>query len=178
MTEIIAKFIENNIDLIEANEFEELYNVANDELMLVKHICELTESLLSAGINPLLYLEIIPEAYLARSILFESLNIPDNIVCINQRAFQSNIQLKVITLPKTLQIIEREAFLSCVNLRVINMNCIYPVIEDGAFKFCTIREIYYAGTKEEWNALINDCQCDQLRKCPYIKCVDGEVEKS
>ena len=50
MKEKIKKFIEDNINLINQNKWEEVYSNARD---LYPHVGEFTEALLNCGINPL-----------------------------------------------------------------------------------------------------------------------------
>ena len=54
MTVTLQSFIERNIKLIENNEFEELYSLLNMD------VTGFSEIMISAGIDPLMYMENVP----------------------------------------------------------------------------------------------------------------------
>lgn len=131
---IVEKFIERNISLIDDYNFKELYEKAlRAEFGLdCELIGKLSEMLLLSDINPLLYVEKVPEFFLYRSTRIDSIEIPDNCKLIGREAFEQS-KLKKIYLPKTIHTIDAGAFANCKDL-----NNIY--IDDLA-KFGSIRFI-------------------------------------
>ena len=60
--------------------------------------------------------------------------LPDTVVCIMPNAFADCTALESIELPSSLQVIETQVFSGCDSLK----------------------DVYYAGTREEWQALTGD----------------------
>ena len=77
--------------------------------------------------------------------------IPDTVTSIGYRAFYFN-NFRALTLPDSLVTIGEEAFMntSIVDLYMGNN---VKTIENAAFKNTLLSTVYYAGTKEEWNAI-------------------------
>lgn len=96
--------------LIEQNNWEEFYKI-----IPVRIIGEVSEFLLSIGINPLLYMEYVPNGFLMRSNI-KSIEIPDHIYSIGRNAFYGCTNLKKITFGKKLKSIGEDAFKGCDNL--------------------------------------------------------------
>ena len=60
----IKKFIEDNKKLIKNNKWEEIYKEANYSWDFMEEIGDFTSILLNADINPLEYIDYIPERFL------------------------------------------------------------------------------------------------------------------
>ena len=63
LTGKVKGFIEDNIELIEQNKWEEFYDIVDKELYSLYDTGMLTYALLKADINPLYYLDSIPVAF-------------------------------------------------------------------------------------------------------------------
>ncbi len=97
MDKDMIDFIEANADLIDENEWEEVYRILLEK-EVSKKIGIFTEIILSVGINPLEYLDSIPKAYLFGSTI-NNINIPSRITSIGNFAF-SNSGIENITFEK------------------------------------------------------------------------------
>ena len=93
LTSNIKKFLEANIELIEANRFDELYEKAETDLYFSQGIGTLTRTLLKADIDPLPHLTEIPYCYLYGDPNIIEFVIPDNIEFVNSCAFCNCSQL-------------------------------------------------------------------------------------
>lgn len=150
MVTALKNFIENHIDLIENNDFTNLYIDAKEEIPF--QIGNLTTNLMHAGINPLDHLNrVVPEMF-------------------------SNSMINEIELPDNITKIKSQAFLDCFQLSSISIPVSVTEIHDTAFKGCyKLDQIVYEGTVEQWKdlnvswATFIDC------KAVVITCKDGEV---
>ena len=100
------KYIEDNIGFLDNNNFEAFYGNMTDIPNFVKS--KISSMLLQSGINPLQYLESVPEAFLKYAHNFEDLHltdfvIPDNIREIGNDAFCQSGLTGSLTLPKNLE---------------------------------------------------------------------------
>ena len=93
LTKDLKQFIERNIELIEENKFDELYNKAENELYFSQSIGTLTRTLLAANINPIEYLSEIPYCYLYGDSNIIEFVIPNKIEFVNNCAFCNCSQL-------------------------------------------------------------------------------------
>lgn len=104
----LAQFINENIELIDGNKFQELYNKLNDILL----IPEFSKVLLDSNIDPLPHLNYIPEYCFYNMEFNNSFIIPDNISKIETNAFSRCI-LQDIYIPQSVKIIKGLAFSYC-----------------------------------------------------------------
>ena len=74
----LKQFIEENIDLISDNEFNDVYN----KIKSYKFTRLFTEAMLEADINPLNYMEAVPARYLHESTI-QHVDIPVGIIVVN-----------------------------------------------------------------------------------------------
>lgn len=191
-------FIEKYINDIDDNNWKKIYDMANIELDEVS-VGYLTEMFLDSGINPLLWMEDIPNNFLNSTMKIKSILIPDNIYWIGKRAF-CNSRLEDLDLSNTLvQSIEPEAFQGCDNFEKIIFSNKLMRIDVRAFNYCTLlkaitlpksieviqfnafsrcyslESIVYEGTSKqlEENVMIaNNAFYDC--EAEYIKCADGK----
>ena len=112
----VKKFIEENIELIEQNKFDELYYNAEISLGFLERM---TQVFLDSGIDPLPYMNhVVPLMYQATDI--ESIVIPDNIKYLpSRRAFSECNNLVHVSVPPTLLSFGYETFYKCPNLHTI-----------------------------------------------------------
>lgn len=159
-------FIEKYINDIDANNWKKVYDLANIELDEVS-VGYLTEMFLDSGINPLLWMEDIPNNFLNQTMKVKSILIPDNIYWIGKRAFYDS-RLEDLDLSNTIvQSIESEAFRDCDNLEKIIFSNKLMRIDVRAFANCySLKEIILPKSIEviQFNAFSN---CDNLKSIIY-----------
>lgn len=166
----LKQFIEENIDLISDNHFNEIYN----KIKSYKFTRLFTEVMLEADINPLDYMEAVPSRYLYESRL-EHIDIPVGIIIINKFSFAGCHQLKEITIPEGVIKIKEGAFLGCDALEKLHLPSTLKYIDAGAFSGCkNLKEVTFAGTTKQWVA-IKDTDGSLLQFEP-VKCLDNCYE--
>ena len=154
MDEIIQKLIEENIDYIEAENFDVVY----DRAMSVNNkinIGELTDVFYDAGIDPLASLTEIPPLFLDESKI-TALVVPENIKKIRKAglAFSKieylqlhnncelsescchNSELKSIIIPYIMNEVPDECFYNCQELTDVDLNSVEQIGAE-AFAYCT-----------------------------------------
>lgn len=125
--ELIKEFIEKHIDLIDHEDYTELYKCADRELVPFK-VGMVTELLHELGIYPEEHMKSIPSAMFCEC--------PYN----------------GVALPEGIEEIETEAFLSCENLEIISLPLSLKRIYAEAFAYCpNLGTIKYAGSFNDWN---------------------------
>lgn len=83
-----------------------------------------------------------------------TISIPSSVKIIKLNSFQS-CNLESILIPEGVETIENIAFHSCSNIKSVIIPKSLTYIGNGAFANCdNLSTVYYAGTKEEWNAII------------------------
>lgn len=155
----VKSFIEENMDLIENEEFERIYSNllepfksnldANSRYALIG---DFTESLLRAGIDPAIYMKEIPPYYLNGTSL-KSYKIPNTIMSISEGAFAGHNALTDIIIPDTVTSIGAYVFRYCYNLWSIT----------------------YLGTKDQWEKVKKLPGWKKDSSIKKIKCADGII---
>ena len=154
--EIIKKTLIQQENNINNNKFDTLYNIFlqideeeqdNTEYYFTP---EFTKIFLSAGINPLVHMNKVPEDFLRDSDI-TSFTIPDNIEIIEAYAFAYCENLRNIKLPKNLRRIEEGVFIGCDELKQITLPKSIESIGEVAFRDCGLEKVIYEGTMEEFN---------------------------
>ena len=129
----LKEFIEKNIDLIENNRFEEVY----DQLYVSEvefPYGELTKILLSIDIDPLNYMNFVPSYYLEyekSDWSFKRFVVPSNIVQLDHGSFSLCCPIGELILPESIK-----------------------QIETAVFTDARISKITYLGTKEQFNHVL------------------------
>lgn len=116
----VKNIIKKYMDLIQYNEWDELYEKLKSLPVPVSTIGKITEMLLSSDINPLLYMKEIPHGFLSYADLtnFSYLAgnkpgyfvIPDNIEYINYKAFYEVKGLTDLIIPPSIKKVDSSAF--------------------------------------------------------------------
>lgn len=140
----VRQFMENNIDIINAKNFKELYKRSEPEHNgdLMGYVFEIAQAFYKIGVDPLKdgvgegKLNYVPPRYLSFCDI-EPKELPEGIKRIGQGAFGANGAIETIKLPKSLTMIESNAF-SYSNLKEIVIPQEVVVIDDYAFKGCTL----------------------------------------
>lgn len=92
----------------------------------------------------------------------ENIYISEGLETIGNEAFR-NSAIKYISLPKSLTTIGANAFEDCILLETIVLGDNLTTINDYAFKNTSaLKNIYFRGTEEEWNALMEDVREEYL----------------
>ena len=163
----LKQFIEENIDLISDNEFNDVYN----KIKSYKFTRLFTEAMLEAEINPLNYMEAVPKRYLYESNI-QHVDIPVGIKVINKYSFAGCSQLKEVIIPEGVIKIGEGAFMSCDALEKLHLPSTLKYIDVGAFQSCTnLKEVTFAGTTKQW-LNVRDIDGSLLQFEP-IKCSDN-----
>lgn len=130
-------FIEKHIDWIENNEFDKIYSKESLETF---DRSELTQILLSIGIDPLKQLSFVPENYLSESNIKQFV-VPSHINRISTAAFWECQELEKVTLPEGLIFIDDSAFSECHNLAQINLPSTLEYILEDAFSQTALKHV-------------------------------------
>ena len=117
MKKSLKNFIEENIEMIENEEFEVIYSDLDADFRYTL-IGDFTEALIKAGIDPAKYMKEIPPHYLGGTSL-RSYTIPNNITAIGEYAFSGYNGLTGVVIPGTVTSIGAYAFRYCRELESI-----------------------------------------------------------
>ena len=182
-----------NQKLFRTNNFAALYIKASSNSRY------LTELLISLDIDPLDYLDHIPQYFVAyteiKSIdipkhikeirnyafsdctLLTNVTIPDSVIDISDYAFPYCVNLKNITIPGDVINIGNYAFYCCESLIGITIPDSVLSIGKYAFGYCSsLTSINYTGTKEQWNKIKLEELWDMNSAIKTIHCVDGDIK--
>ena len=137
MTAGTQLFIEKHIDWIENNEFDKIYSKQSLETF---DRAELTQILLSIGLDPLQHLTFVPDNYLSESNIKQFV-VPSHIDRISTAAFWECRELEKVTLPEGLIFIEDSAFSECHKLAQINLPSTLEYIYEDAFAETALKHV-------------------------------------
>ena len=144
----MENFLADNLALIDANDFQELYNKLDD--VAFGSEAALTGALIYADINPLNYLVDIP-TYYACLLDIPEVTIPKNIKSINEYAFNSCHSLEAVIIEEGCQYLGENAFENCSELSEVYLPESIEEIDSNCFRNCPkLVNIIYAGTVEDW----------------------------
>ena len=91
-----------------------------------------------------------------------SVVVPGSVVELSPVVFERLESLKKVILKEGIEVIGVCAFNCCFNLEVVNLPKSLKRICVGAFSNCSsLKEIYYNGTKEEWNLIEKEDDWDE-----------------
>lgn len=172
----LKQFIEENIDLIENNDFETLYKKIKTPPYTINFSARLTKSLLSADVNPMLYVTELPYHFAYCSTL-EHVVIPGNVKRIGINAFSDSKSLQSVIIQEGVTTIGQQAFEKC------HKNCHFVLpesltsVNEWAFGFMENITIEYNGTKKQFKELINKTRYVFDHTFYTCTCLDGVIEK-
>ncbi|MCM1114566.1 MAG: leucine-rich repeat protein [Clostridium sp.] len=81
----------------------------------------------------------------------KSVTIGKNVTSIGYRAFGNCKSLTNVTLPDSVKTIEAEAFYNCTGLKSVTIGKKIKTIRSSAFYCRNLKDVYYKGTKQQWN---------------------------
>lgn len=133
MTNRLTEFITDTADLIEAGNFEEVYQMVEFDL-----IAKLTDVFISSGINPLDYMTAVYPAMFS-GLAIDKIVIPENIKLINSSAFKNCSKLATVVFDPGCKVhmIRDSAFYNCTSLTAIELPENVDDIGGFAFGRCT-----------------------------------------
>lgn len=144
-------FIEDHIDLIDQNKFDELYELAFEYDVLI--ISNITQLFLDSNIEHLSYMQSIPDKYLWGIDDITSLTIPSNIKRINAQAFRATGNLSKIIIPDSVEYIGASAFVNTYSLPYL----------------------IYEGSRNQWETIEKDINWNFRDFITEVKCTDGSI---
>lgn len=135
ITQLQKKFIEENIDFIEDNDWTKVFENSWPSV---------GDVLYSAGIDFMSAMKRVPKFVFKGSTL-EDIVIPSGVTKIGSFAFADSNALKTVKIPSTVSSIEQQAFGHCTSLSNINIPNLNN-LSYGAFYYCTsLRSIDLSG---------------------------------
>ena len=146
---------------------------------------EFTALMYAAGIDPLKYLDEVPEGFLSYTTSIKNIEIPTNITSIGERAFYGCSGLTSITIPKSVISICSVAFGDCTNLTSVTISegegctsiggCDY-FINNYAFNNCpSLKVVDYEGTRIQWGSIRNGQFWSRHSGIVKLRCSDGDI---
>lgn len=130
----VKDFIENHAELISEENFLQLYKEAGMGFRSFKR--SLTEVFLTAGINPLEYMNKVPSYFLEGSTIAE-FDIPRGVTKIEGYAFADCCDLTHVQIPAGVLVIGSSVFLNCSSLTSIAIPNSVMSIGESAFYNCS-----------------------------------------
>ena len=154
--------VRDHRETLDSNDFKGMYSRLNvmwlNNRLKAKDIGDFTSFLLDFGVNPLDYMENIPDLYFCEQLYDNTFVIPDNIEkigwhsfdesqieniiigssvrSIGECAFEFNKKLKTVEINGPLLDIRDSAFLGCVKLKNIKLPKTVQIIEGKVFSNC------------------------------------------
>ena len=146
LTNNLKKFIESNIELIEANRFDEFYKKAEHDLYFSQEIGTLTRALRTAGVDPVPHITEIPYCFLYGDYELTQFDIPNKIEFINMEAFANCTALEKVTFGTNVSVVYYGAFEGCLNLKEVHMNDGLLELGQYAFRGTNLSKLFLPAT--------------------------------
>lgn len=172
MKQEAIKYIKDNLNLIDINDFGKLYlNIP------FKDRGNVTSLLLEADIDPLKYVDRIPRCYLYNQKGIKSIKIPNNVKFIEGSAFSGCQDLKSINIPDSVISIGEDAFGSCSSLTSVTIGDSVKSIGMSVFNDCnSLKTINYKGSKKQWRSISKGSRWKYDSSLETIHCTDGDIK--
>ena len=120
----------------------------------------------------------IPYNTFANCSSLKSIEIPAGVTVIDTDAFYGCSALKSVVIPDGAELIASTAFYGCYSLESITIPASVKKLGKSVFRGNTKMEnIYYGGTKAQWNALEKGQDWDKDIPSYTVHCSDGDIVK-
>lgn len=108
----------------------------------------------------------------------QSIKIPDSVTSLGKAAFMDCENLESAEIGTGVKTIKKSTFSGCTALKSVTIPVSVESIKGDAFKDCgRLKDIYFAGTTEQWNAVKKDKNWDQSLPLDLkIHCSDSKPE--
>lgn len=174
----VKKFLKHDYiqELLNNYNFDDLYVQASNYNLYPSEIGNLTEIMLSSGVNPLINMKVIPQYFLTSVSTIDKIEIPKNVEIISQYAFYYCLKLKEVEMAEGVKNICYQAFGGCESLEKITLPSTLKHIGYDIFDSCyKLKEINFRGTIQQWEtAGISESLANSFVK--VIHCKDGDIE--
>lgn len=177
MTQKSKKFIEDNIDLINNNEWETFIDRLYTAATSYDEVDDIYRTLRECDIDMLDTLTFVPTDYFAEDENIVNIVLPKNIEHIGNSAFFNCKNLTHVSMPNVINI-RKGAFENCYSLKRVVLPETLECIESNAFTDTGVESIIFDGTVERWNKHV-ELDGDWAWRCPaeFVECKDGRVRK-
>lgn len=162
------KYIEQNIELIENDDWEKFFKKAPQGI---------GEALYIAKIDFMTVLGYIPSYAFAFCSNLTSINIPNSVTSIGSNAFFGCDSLTSVTIPNSVAIIGTDAFCHCSSLTSITIPDSVTSISSFVFMGCSsLTSINFQGTKAQWNKITLGSSWNYGSSITQVICTDGIID--
>lgn len=193
------QFLKNNLKYIQDNDFIQFFHLAEEELGY-KNMTYLRDLFYRAGIDPLLYLDKIPDGYYLLDNMMtdfvsstnsnikeigykavsasdvQTVTITSNIESIDMDAFSECGFLQRVTILEGCKVIDEAAFYDCEELFQVSLPKSITHLGSQVFGRCeSLKQIDYAGTKADWHK-IKIHKSFIMNYVEKVNCTDGVIE--
>ena len=150
LTNMLKRFINQNAQFIDNNEFDKVFS---NGITAGIPLGDISELLIRSDVDFLPYVDHIYASMFYDVQELEKLTLGDNIEYIGAQAFDSCTNLEYLSLPKDLKMIKGIPFAHCSNLQVLN----------------------YQGTIEDWGKVRINPHWNKYSSIKVIRCLDGDI---
>ena len=165
----VKHFLQDKIEALNNNKFDHLYNELEDidssasDLTSDKMLKPaFTELLFKIGVNPLNYINYIPE-YFATGLNWDTFYIPSNIKAIGNYAFSLCKSLLSIRIEESVEEIGTGAFEKCIKLTRVVIPDSVKHMDSWVFRGCNdLKEVFLSKNLEEFDI-------DIFYECPNLE---------
>ena len=200
LLESVKQFLNYNQNLLNKYDFNAIYSSAKSKLY-DEEVGLMTNILLKARINPLDYLDHVPDLFLYEQADVKNIEIPNNITSIGVAAFDDCCGFTSVKIPNNVTSIGDFAFRGCSGLTSIMIPDKVTSIGYGAFKYCSnltsvtisdsvtfignwafedcskLTSIVYKGTMTDWKKIDKGSNWKyDVPKTHIIHCIDGDTK--
>ena len=196
-------------DFLKKDDFEGFYKALNEipsptpSPHILHATGKVTEFILNAGINPLMYMDYVPYRYLARTDI-QKITIPSHIESVGESAFRNCVNLEEVSfeegsillsiedaafwrcesikrlhIPKSVQRIGQNAFYYCKSLQEVHIPQNIEALRVDTFEDCaSLMDIYFDGTVSKWYDIPKYAGWDRKTPKYTVHCIDGDIKKN
>lgn len=179
ISEKLKSFLEDrsNRELLNNYSFKELYRKLLTQGTTPGIVGEFTSLMYEIDVDPLLYLDEVPNKFLLYGENIKNVEIPTNIISIGGYAFYCCRSLTDITIPNSVTSVAYSAFFGCSGLTSITIPNSVTSIGERAFRGCNkLIDITYRGTINQWDTIRKNEQWKTDSSIKTIHCTDGDIK--